>query len=98
MPSISAAAHLDSLTAVLLLQCLLLQASTGALFSFSFSYRMSFGFWVNESNFRTLSTGNPFIFAYFTIFNENIQSLYPTIFTSFALFYAALDCFRPGTM
>ena len=58
---------------------------------------MSFGFGVNESNFRTLSTGIPFVFAYFTIFNENIQSLCPTILTCFALFYAALECLRPDT-
>src|SRR3990167_10333399 len=97
MPSISVVAHLGFLTAVLLLKCLLLPVSSVALFSFSFLVECPLPFWLMNRIFGLFPPRIPLFSPYFTISHVNIQGHSLTIFTSFALFYLDLVCFRSDT-
>src|SRR3989304_9987360 len=93
MPSISVVAHVGFLRVVLLLKCLLLPVSSVALFSFSFSCRMSFAFFVNESNIWTLSTMNPFVFAIFYHFSRKYSMMFINYFHLLCLILLSFEVF-----
>src|SRR3989337_1075031 len=97
MPSILAVAHLGFLRVVLLLKCLLLPVSSVALFSFSFLIECPLPFLLMNRIFGLFPPRIPLFSPYFTLSHKNIQHPSLIIFTSFALFYLALECFRSDT-